>query len=94
MNVSSREGWGKAVIPRLAKDIHNEMPEVKGFSERNIGRMVAFYRAYSGSSLNFDTGCGKIGFIREKCHSSWHKRTLRQFCNSLLQKSHGGTISC
>jgi predicted nuclease of restriction endonuclease-like (RecB) superfamily len=46
-----QEGWGKAVIPRLAKDIHNELPEVKGFSERNIGRMVAFYRAYSGSSL-------------------------------------------
>lgn len=46
-----QEGWGKAVIPRLAKDIHNELPEVKGFLERNIGRMVAFYRAYSGSSL-------------------------------------------
>lgn len=46
-----KEGWGRAVIPRLAKDIHNELPEVKGFSERNIGRMVAFYRAYSGDKL-------------------------------------------
>ncbi|MEI8195965.1 MAG: PDDEXK nuclease domain-containing protein [Phycisphaerae bacterium] len=41
-----REGWGKAVIPRLACDLHNELPELKGFSERNIDRMVAFYRAY------------------------------------------------
>ncbi|TAN44680.1 MAG: DUF1016 domain-containing protein [Nitrospirae bacterium] len=41
------EGWGSAVIPRLAKDIRNELPEVKGFSERNIGRMIAFYREYS-----------------------------------------------
>lgn len=41
------EGWGSAVIPRLAKDILNELPEVKGFSERNIGRMIAFYREYS-----------------------------------------------
>jgi predicted nuclease of restriction endonuclease-like (RecB) superfamily len=41
-----QEGWGRAVIPRLARDLHKEMPEVKGFSERNIGRMIAFYREY------------------------------------------------
>jgi len=41
-----REGWGAAVIPRLALDLRNELPEIKGFSERNIGRMIAFYRAY------------------------------------------------
>jgi predicted nuclease of restriction endonuclease-like (RecB) superfamily len=40
------EGWGAAVIPRLARDIRNEFPEVKGFSERNIKRMLAFYREY------------------------------------------------
>lgn len=40
------EGWGSQVIPRLAYDLHNELPEVKGFSERNIKRMLAFYRAY------------------------------------------------
>lgn len=41
-----REGWGTAVIPRLARDLHNELPEEKGFSERNIKRMLAFYREY------------------------------------------------
>ena len=41
-------GWGAAVIPRLAHDLHNELPELKGFSERNIGRMIAFYRHYPG----------------------------------------------
>lgn len=41
-----REGWGASVIPRLSHDLRNELPEVKGFSERNIGRMIAFYRAY------------------------------------------------
>ena len=40
------EGWGAAVIPRLARDIRNELPEVRGFSERNIDRMIAFYREY------------------------------------------------
>ena len=41
-----KEGYGTAVIPRLARDLRNELPEVKGFSERNIGRMIAFFRAY------------------------------------------------
>jgi predicted nuclease of restriction endonuclease-like (RecB) superfamily len=40
------EGWGAAVIPRLAAELKNELPELKGFSERNIGRMIAFYRDY------------------------------------------------
>ncbi len=42
-----QEGWGAAVIPRLARELKNELPEVKGFSERNIGRMIAFYREYT-----------------------------------------------
>jgi len=41
-----KEGWGAAVIPRLAKQLQNELSEEKGFSERNIKRMLAFYRAY------------------------------------------------
>jgi|GEM_PF-360723 len=40
------EGWGATVIPRLALELHNELPELKGFSERNIKRMLAFYREY------------------------------------------------
>jgi predicted nuclease of restriction endonuclease-like (RecB) superfamily len=41
-----REGWGAAVIPRLALELKNELPELKGFSERNIKLMLAFYREY------------------------------------------------
>ncbi len=41
-----REGWGAGVIPRLALELHNELPDLKGFSERNIKRMLTFYRAY------------------------------------------------
>ena len=40
------EGWGTGIIPRLARDIRNELPEVKGFSERNIGYMIRFFREY------------------------------------------------
>ncbi len=39
-------GWGAAVIPRLAIELKNELPELKGFSERNIKYMVAFFREY------------------------------------------------
>ncbi len=41
-----KEGWGAGVIPRLARDLHNELPEEKGFSERNIKQILAFYREY------------------------------------------------
>jgi predicted nuclease of restriction endonuclease-like (RecB) superfamily len=42
-----QKGWGAGVIPRLARALKKELPELKGFSERNIGRMIAFYRQYS-----------------------------------------------
>lgn len=42
----AQAGWGAGVIPRLARDIRNELPELKGFSARNIDRMLAFARAY------------------------------------------------
>ena len=41
-----QQGWGAGVIPRLSKDIQHHHPELKGFSERNIKRMLAFYREY------------------------------------------------
>lgn len=41
-----QEGWGAGVIPRLAVDLNNELPEEKGFSERNIKRMVQFSSEY------------------------------------------------
>jgi predicted nuclease of restriction endonuclease-like (RecB) superfamily len=41
-----REGWGAGVIPRLARELRHALPELKGFSERNIDRVIAFYRTY------------------------------------------------
>ncbi len=45
------DGWGTKVIPRLAVDLTNELPEQKGFSERNIKRMLRFYREYPSLPL-------------------------------------------
>ncbi len=46
-----QEGWGAGIIPRLALELRNELPEEKGFSERNIKRMLAFYRSYPKPAL-------------------------------------------
>jgi predicted nuclease of restriction endonuclease-like (RecB) superfamily len=46
-----QEGWGAGVIPRLSRDIRNELPELKGFSERNIGYMIRFAREYGASVI-------------------------------------------
>ena len=55
-----REGWGAAVIPRLAQELKNELPDLKGFSERNIKRMLAFYREYPDPGVN----CATIGWLQ------------------------------
>ncbi len=61
-----QEGYGAAVIPRLARDLHNELPEEKSFSERNIKRMLAFYRLYPHAELDAEQAGGL-------CHRLWHK---------------------
>jgi predicted nuclease of restriction endonuclease-like (RecB) superfamily len=47
----SEEGWGTKVIQRLAKDLHNNLSEAKGFSERNLRRMLTFYNEYRELSI-------------------------------------------
>jgi predicted nuclease of restriction endonuclease-like (RecB) superfamily len=54
------EGWGTSVIPRLSRDLHNDLPEIKGFSERNIGRMVAFYREYPAAESILPQSAAKL----------------------------------
>ena len=42
-----QEGWGAKIIKQLSLDLQNELPKVKGFSERNIMFMLRFYKEYS-----------------------------------------------
>lgn len=42
----AEEGWGARVIPRLAADLARELPDARGFSERNLKRMLRFAREY------------------------------------------------
>ncbi|MBR6063647.1 MAG: DUF1016 family protein [Bacteroidales bacterium] len=40
-------GWGKSVVSKLAQYIAQEIPDVKGFSDKNLWRMKQFYEFYS-----------------------------------------------
>lgn len=54
---TEEEGWGAAVIPRLAADLGQELPNARGFSERNLRRMLRFAREYPrlGASVSATT---------------------------------------
>ena len=42
----STQGWGSKVIERLARDLREAFPEMKGFSARNLKYMRAFAEAW------------------------------------------------
>jgi len=45
------EGWGKQVIPRLAKDLAAAFPDLPGFSARNLGYMIRFSAEYPSDPI-------------------------------------------
>lgn len=62
----SDEGYGTRVVQRLARDLHNELPKIKGFSERNIGRMVAFFRAYPQAGKVLPQAAAKVSHAHSR----------------------------
>jgi predicted nuclease of restriction endonuclease-like (RecB) superfamily len=58
--IQAKEGWGAGVIPRLAADLHAEFPEMRGFSERNIGYMIRFAHEY-GEPPILQQAAAKLG---------------------------------
>jgi hypothetical protein len=64
-----QQGWASYVIPKLSRDLKNELPEVSGFSERNLGRMIAFYRAYQpdDSILPQAVAKSKYRYVQNGC---------------------------
>src|ERR1019366_3846474 len=64
-NWQSSEGWGTKVIPRLSRDLHNDFPEIKGFSERNLNRMVAFFREYPTLGLILPQPVAKLNKVQK-----------------------------
>ncbi len=48
----SQAEWGRSVVERLAADLKNSFPDMKGFSPANLWRMRSFYLAWSGAAAN------------------------------------------
>ncbi|NEP54336.1 MAG: DUF1016 domain-containing protein, partial [Moorea sp. SIO3C2] len=46
-----QEGWGSKIITRLAKDLKQEFPEIKGFSRSNLFYMRSFADAYPDEQI-------------------------------------------
>lgn len=69
-----KEKWGDSVIEKLAQDLQNEFPGVKGFSARNLWNMRDLYATYHKSS-KLQTVSAEISWshnkaILEKCHDN------------------------
>ena len=47
----------------MATELKNEMPELKEFSERNIGYMIRFAREY-GSAIILQQPAAKVAFSK------------------------------
>jgi predicted nuclease of restriction endonuclease-like (RecB) superfamily len=73
-----QEGWGTAVIPRLARELHNELPQLKGFSERNIGRMIAFYREYPDAGEVLPQLAAKMPALAKSPRATAKKREIEK----------------
>ena len=46
-----QQGWGAKVVTKLAKDLQNEFPSMKGFSRTNLLYMRAFAEAYPDEAI-------------------------------------------
>lgn len=51
MSRQDKAGWGAKVIERLAHDLRNSFPEMKGFSRANLMYMRAFAEAWSEEQI-------------------------------------------
>jgi hypothetical protein len=45
-------GWGNNALEKLANDLKNDYPEMKGFSVRNCQFMIQFYNEYNQQLTN------------------------------------------
>lgn len=51
LSKQNKEGWGTKVVTRLAKDLKQAFPDMKGFSTRNLKYMRSFAEAWPDDSI-------------------------------------------
>lgn len=55
-----KEGWGRSVVERLARDLQAEFPGISGFSPQNMWYMRAFYLAWTAEVANLQQPVGGL----------------------------------
>ena len=83
----NREGWGKSVVERLANDLQNEFPGVKGFSVQNLWYMRQFYLEYCDNEklqplvgeISWSKNLIIIGRCKDPLEREFYIRMTRKF---------------
>ncbi|WP_404982476.1 DUF1016 N-terminal domain-containing protein [Capnocytophaga granulosa] len=58
---NTRKGvWGTGAIKAISEQLHKELPGLRGFSERNIKNIRAFYEEWQGLDINSPTAVGEL----------------------------------
>ena len=81
------EGWGKAVVQKLATDLQASFPGTGGFSASNLWRMKGFFETYSDTTklapLVREIGWSHNLLILERCKDAqereFYLRMTRKF---------------
>jgi predicted nuclease of restriction endonuclease-like (RecB) superfamily len=72
------EGWGKAIVPTLSKELQKEFPSMGGFSEGNLWLMAQFYIEYQSDEnlvpLVREISWSKHIVILKKCKQSQERQ--------------------
>lgn len=64
---NTRKGvWGTGAIKAISEQLHKELPGLRGFSERNIKNMRAFYEAWQELDTNLEIVISKLQMFDNK----------------------------
>jgi predicted nuclease of restriction endonuclease-like (RecB) superfamily len=83
-------GWGKAIVPTLAKELQKEFPKMTGISTTNLWYMVQFYNVYS-EDVNLQPLVGEISWSKHLVILSKCKNVQEREFYTLATKKFGWT---
>lgn len=77
-----QQGWGTKVITRLAKDLSQAFPDIKGFSQRNLKYMRSFAEAYPdqqfvqqlAAQIPWFHNCVLLEKVKDPAERQWYVR--------------------
>jgi len=86
LNRQEQEGWGAKVIDRLAQDLRQAFPQMKGFSPRNLKYMRAFAQAYpeeafvqqAAAQIPWFHNCLILDRLKDPAEHEWYIRACIQ----------------